>query len=261
MTYVITGGGSGIGQALSWKLAEQGANVIIVGRREAALKKTRLCFPEKITAISADLSQESGRKKVVTTLQTLKINKIEALIHGAGIVQPIAPLTEISLDAWRLIQAINVEAPLFLTQQLLPQLVNGKVLIISTQVAHVAQPCLGAYCVSKAAAYMLSQCFNADWQALNIHTTTMTPGIVDTSMFADIVASSSIPEANRQFYQQVIEKNIWIKPEVAACFIQWLLCSLDATTFSSKEWDIYDTQHHGQWVKGFPAPRSPGFAE
>jgi benzil reductase ((S)-benzoin forming) len=260
MVYVITGGGSGIGQALSWKLAEQGFDVFIVGRREGALEKTRSRFPDKITAISADITQEAGREKITASLQSMNVKKIAALVHGAGIVQPIAPLASVSLEEWRLIQATNVEAPLFLTQRLLPQLKGGKVLVISTQIAHVAQPCLGPYCVSKAAVFMLSHCFNLDFQELDIHTTTMTPGIVDTPMFSDILANSSFPEANQQFYREVVNKNIWIKPEVVACFIQWLLCGLNNTTFSSKEWDIYDTQHHEHWVKGFTAPQSPGFA-
>jgi benzil reductase ((S)-benzoin forming) len=260
MTYIITGGGSGIGQALSWQLAAQGEKVIIIGRREEALAATCSRFPDNIQPIAADLSQETGRQKIVDVLESIKNLTIKALVHGAGIVEPITSLAKVTMDEWRAIQAINVEAPLFLTQQLLPWLKGGRVLMISTQVAHVAQPSMGAYCVSKAALFMLTQCLNIDLKSWDIHTASMTPGIVDTAMFSMLAAHPAFPEANHQFYQHVINNNIWIKPEVVACFIQWLLCSLDKTTFSSQEWDIYDTSHHIHWVKGFAAPQSPGFA-
>lgn len=260
MTYIITGGGSGIGQALSWQLAAQNEKVIIIGRREDALAATRSSFPENISTISGDLSQEQGREKVVNALKSMNGLKIKALVHGAGIIEPINSLANVSLTAWRAIQSTNVEAPLFLTQQLLPWLNGAKVLMVSTQVAHVAQPSLGAYCVSKAALFMLTQCLNLDLQSLDIHTTSMTPGIVDTAMFRSLATNPLLPEINRQFYHEVIQNNIWIQPRVAACFIQWLLCSLDKTTFSSREWDIYDSSHHVHWVKGFDAPQPPGFA-
>jgi NAD(P)-dependent dehydrogenase (short-subunit alcohol dehydrogenase family) len=260
MTYIITGGGSGIGQALSWRLAAQDEQVIIIGRREEALAVTCARFPEKISAISADLSQEAGRKKVVMALQSVQNLTIKALIHGAGIVDPVVSLAHVTIDAWRAIQSTNVEAPLFLTQQLLPWLKSGRLLMISTQVAHVAQLFMGPYCVSKAALFMLTQCLNLDLHALDINVTSMTPGIVDTAMFRSLAVNPAFSEVQHQFYQNVIKSNIWIQPDVAACFIQWLLCSLDKTAFSSQEWDIYDTSHHHHWVRGFVAPQAPGFA-
>lgn len=260
MTYIITGGGSGIGQALSWNLAAEGEKIIIIGRREETLATTRARFPENIFPIAADLSQEAGRKKVVAVLEKMKNLTIKALIHAAGTVEPIISLEKVSLDEWHTIQAINVEAPLFLTQQLLPWLKSGRVLMVSTQVAHVAQPVMGPYCVSKAALFMLTQCLNIDLNLFDISVASMTPGIVDTPMFNTLVDHPSIPEAHHLFYQHVIKNNIWIRPEVVASFIQWLLCSLDKKTFSSQEWDIYDTSHHIHWVKGFDAPQTPGYA-
>ncbi len=259
MTYVVTGGGSGIGQAISWKLAAEGEQVFIVGRRKEMLEETCVKFSSHITPIGADLSTEAGRKKVANFLQSKGI-AIKGLVHAAATVQPVLSLDKVSLDAWRMIQAINVEAPLFLTQQLLPLLKGGKVLVISSQIAHVAVSCLGAYCVSKAALSMLYQCFNLDFQAWDIHASSVTPGIVNTHMFAEVAMSNDIPEISRQFYQGVMHKNSLIKPEVVACFIHWLLCSVDRESFSSKEWDIYDTNHHEHWVKGFNPPESLGFA-
>lgn len=256
--YIITGGSSGIGQALAWRLAAQGEYVVIIGRKIEALEQTRCQFPEFITIISADLSKEEDREKVYKELKSIK--KIKGLVHSAATVQPVAPLAEVSLVDWKNIQALNVEAPLFLTQNLLPKLKKSKVLFISSQVAHVAQPCIGPYCVSKAGVSMLYQCFNIDFKPWKVYSSSVKPGIVNTPMFAEIAANPSFPEENRRFYQQVIDKNEWIEPEVAACFIEWLLCFVDEEKFSSQEWDIYDSIYHEYWIKDFPAPKSPGFA-
>ena len=256
--YLITGGSRGIGQALSWQLAAQGEHVIIVGRHPETLEATCLRYPNNITSIVADISQEEGRKKVFIALEN--ILHLKGLIHNAATVQPIMPLTHVSLEEWRKIQQLNVEAPLFLTQQCLPQLKNSKVLFISSKVAHVAQPCLGPYCVSKAGVSMLYQCFNIDFHSLGVYDSSVMPGIVKTDMFSEIAANPLFPEENRRFYQSVIEKNEWIEPEVVACFIEWLLCSVENSVFASKEWDIYDESHHIDWVKSFPKPKSPGFA-
>ena len=58
---VVTGGGSGLGRALAHGLARQGANVMIVGRREEPLKQTASFAPERIFIQPADLSCQDGR--------------------------------------------------------------------------------------------------------------------------------------------------------------------------------------------------------
>lgn len=256
--YVITGGSSGIGQALSWRLAAQGNHVMVIGRNGKALQKTCDRFPEYISPIVADVSDTIGRETIVTALQS--VQSMKGLIHAAGMVQPIMSLANIHLEQWRTIQAINVEAPLFLTQALLPQLHNARVLMLSSQVAHVAQPCLAPYCVSKAGVSMLYHCFNIDFRAWGVYTGSATPGIVDTPMFDELVANRFFPEGHQRFYQQVVDNHERIQPDVVACFLQWLLCDIDVDTFSAREWDIYDVSHHTHWVKGFSAPQTPGFA-
>lgn len=65
--FLITGGGSGIGRALAQALAVRAQNVMIVGRREAALAKTA-AFSASITYLCADVSREEGRQQIAASL-------------------------------------------------------------------------------------------------------------------------------------------------------------------------------------------------
>jgi benzil reductase ((S)-benzoin forming) len=251
--YVITGGGVGIGQALSWKLAEQNETVVIIGRNKERLEETRSRFPHLITAIQADVV--SDREKILQALQP--VNNLKGLVHAAALNKSVMPFPDISLEAWQEAQAVILNAPLFLTKTLLPLLKNSRVLLISSMLSHVAHPLLMPYCVSKAGILMMFQCFKADNLSPYVHFGCVTPGIVDTSSFKEVALNPYLPEKYRYFYQHLMNENIALKPEVPACFIHWLLSSVEAEQFSSHEWNIYDTSHHKYWLKDFFVPTLP----
>ena len=73
---LITGGGSGIGQALAWESAKHGMQVFIVGRRLDQLQETAVHFPNQIMPIQADVSLEADRAKIVAALKNTEIDYI-----------------------------------------------------------------------------------------------------------------------------------------------------------------------------------------
>lgn len=140
--YVITGGGSGIGQALAWQLAEQGEKVVIIGRRQAALATTSLRFPEHISMISADVSHEAGRDEIAQQLQSY--TSLKGLIYAAVTILPLVRIGGMSMATWHHTQAVNVDPLVFLTQRLLPQLTNARVILFSSSLGRVAVPYLAS---------------------------------------------------------------------------------------------------------------------
>lgn len=246
--FVVVGGGSGIGQALAWLLAKQSEYVVVIGRRKDALEKTCSKFPHYITSISADVAKETGREKIVKSLEGVK--QIKALILGAAIIKPLSSITTISLEQWRETQAVNVEGPLFLTQKLLPKLNNARVLLFSSVLSRKPHPSLAAYCVSKAAILMLYECFKSDFQSMDIHFGCVNPGLVETRLFFQVADNRDIfPKEYQQMYQKLIDEKWFLKPRTVAYFIYWLLCSIDVEKFSSQEWNIFDSSHHKYWAK------------
>ena len=130
---LITGGGTGIGRALAEKFAAKGWQVIIVGRRSEFLQDVVSQYPESILAITADVGKYVDRQTITSQVQ----KPLHLLVHNAAVLGPVGPLLEVSLEDWRSHIASNVEGPLFLTQELLPKLVEGsRVIQISSGAAH-----------------------------------------------------------------------------------------------------------------------------
>ncbi|HRD70035.1 MAG TPA: SDR family NAD(P)-dependent oxidoreductase [Legionella sp.] len=242
--FIITGGGSGIGKALALALAKRDKSVIIIGRREELLKETA-AQSGLIQYLVADVSTAQGLDRIVEFVKQLPM--ITALINNAGTINPVVSLQDMHIDSWHQTLNTNLDAALFLPQKLHDKLTGGRVLNIGSGVAYFPVRGWGAYCVSKAALSMLTRCWQLEAQ--QIHFASVMPGIVDTEMQAIARTGNNMELENVQFYQSLKQNNRLIFPEVVAEFLTWLLLSIDEQTFSSREWDIYDTSHHASWLK------------
>lgn len=241
--FVITGGGTGIGRALALNLASKGCSVLIAGRRQAMLDEVVAENPLKISAISVDLSNPSGRDDLLAHIGN---KSLTALVHNAGILEPLRPLREISLPEWQFAQQVNVEAPLFLSQALLVNLKGGRVLHLSSAMAHMAAAGWGCYCVTKSALYMLYQMFNKEQS--DIAFGSVMPGITDTNMQSLIREAEGLPDKDSAFFNRLYDESMLLSPETVAAFLSYLLLETSPDVFREKEWDIYDSKHHPHWL-------------
>lgn len=242
--FVITGGGSGIGRALAHALANRNKKVLVIGRREHLLQETAKAS-SLITPFCADVSTRKGRSSIVEHLASTKA--IEGLIHNAGLIEPIVPIDVIDEVSWQQGMAVNVEAPLFLTQDLRPKLTNGRVLTMGSAVAYFPVTGWALYCVSKAALSMLTRCWQLECSEMAI--ASVMPGIIDTPMQAQIRKASSMEPDKLDFYHRLKKEGRLVSPATVALFLCWLLLDIDKATYVSKEWDIYDETHHHAWLK------------
>lgn len=241
--FVVTGGGRGIGRAVAIALAERGKSVLIVGRHEDTLAETATCSP-LITYYCADVSSSQGREQLAAFLQPIAI--LSGLIHNAGIIEPIAPISQIDAASWHQCMATNLDAPLFLSQLLMDKLINGRVLNISSGAAHFPVQGWAAYCVSKAALSMLTQCWQIE--SPDIAFASVMPGIIDTQMQAVIRDAVHMSAEKVDFFNQLKNTNRLVSPATVAAFLCWLLLDIDNAHYVSQEWDIYDTNHHHAWL-------------
>lgn len=239
---IVTGAGSGLGRAISIELAKTyGMNVLAVGRRLEPLKQTQKQAPQKIQTLSADVSSEEGRQKIVDFAAD---KAVKFVVHNAAVLQPVKPLRNITTEEWRTHFAINVEGPLFLTQKLLPYLGQGaRILHISSGAAHHAYAGWGAYCTSKAALHMLYLVWNKELKEQGILVGSVRPGVVDTPMQDQVRQSSkeAFPELDR--FLQLHAEGKLLAPQTVARFIGLLLTRTSDEQFVGQEWDI---REHGQ---------------
>src|SRR5262245_52095616 len=120
---VVTGAGSGVGQAIACALATQGATLCLVGRTPATLEATA-CSVNNANCIMrcypTDLTQDDAVQALTEQLQR-EWDAIDILVHSAGVYTmgtfEATPVTELDLQ-----YRTNVRAPYLLTQALLPML-------------------------------------------------------------------------------------------------------------------------------------------
>ncbi len=234
--FVITGGSSGIGFALARALVARDQKVCVIGRRVALLQEAAQYSP-RISYIEADIATEAGCKHVASVLK--KCDRLNGLVNNAGVIEPIAPIARITREAWHKLMSTNLDAPLFLTQLLQHQLIGGRVLNIGSGAAYFAIEGWAAYCISKAALSMLTRCWQLECPEISC--ASVMPGIVDTAMQAVIRGSTSMASEKHAFFVKLKKEHQLLTVTQVANFLVTLLLDTDATTYSSKEWDIYET--------------------
>lgn len=238
---IVTGAGTGLGRAMALKLAGAGIPVIGVGRRVEPLDSLEDEAEGQITTLSADVGLPEGRQAIADAVGG---GRVRFLVHNAGVLEPVGPLSEVSLKDWRYSQAINVEAPLFLTQQLLPVLRGGRVLHISSGAAHRSIPGWGAYCTSKAALHMLYMVLRDELREQGIAVGSLRPGVVDTPMQALIREQPETRFPAVEQFRELKSSGALHDPDAVADFVVYLLTAVDAEGFAAQEWE-YD-QHRRQ---------------
>jgi len=183
---VITGAGGGIGRAIALRLAQCGMKLVLLGGNNLAkLEETRqqvsqytdcLAIPGNLT----DLSQlETMVDKAVTAFEG-----VDVLINNAGAAQstPFADITPQEFDS---IMAINVRAPFFLTQKILPYLRQSKaasIINLASVTSHAGYPLQSAYSASKHALLGFTKSLAAECYRDNIRVHAIAPGGVYTDM-------------------------------------------------------------------------------
>ena len=242
--FIITGGGSGVGKALALALAKRGKSVLIVGRREHLLQETA-SSSSLINYLCADVSSSEGIGSIKKFVDNTP--HIEGLINNAGSLQPVVALKEMKIEEWHQTLKTNLDAPLFLSQLLLDKLANGRVLNIGSGAAYFAIKGWAAYCVSKAALAMLTQCWQLE--SSSVAFASVKPGIIDTDMQALAREGSNMDPEHVAFYRRLKENNRLVSTDTLAEFLTWLLLDIDQNTYVSQEWDIYDTAHHADWLR------------
>lgn len=175
LTALVTGGGSGIGRAIAVALAEQGLEVIVVGRRPDALAATATLHPS-IRSQVGDVSDPADLEPMVEAA-TAPSGGLDVLINNAGVGVP-AGLGRISVDVARQTWATNVLGPTLLAQAALPYLIKSRGSIINISSTFGTKPAPGhsLYGASKAALEQLTRSWALELAEHGIRVNAVAPG-------------------------------------------------------------------------------------
>jgi short-subunit dehydrogenase len=182
----ITGASSGIGEALAYAYARQGARLILSSRNEQALKKVREnCSPSRneIRILPLDLSKpEHLNKKAEKALKIF--GKIDIMVHNAGVASRDLVLnTDLNTD--KKIMNTNYFGAIVLTKALLPSMLekkSGHFVVVSSVSGIYGVPRLSAYSASKHALHGFFESLRAEVAKEDIKITMVVPGFVRTNI-------------------------------------------------------------------------------
>ncbi|MEY2618294.1 MAG: hypothetical protein RL522_1296 [Pseudomonadota bacterium] len=191
---MVTGGASGIGLQIAQDLASRGATVCIVDRNAQAAAEA----VESLQAAGAhahafvvDLS-DAQATHVMLQQALAQVGTIDILVNNAGIVATV-PAADVTLSLWNTTLAVNLTAPMVLTQGVLPGMKAkgwGRVVNVSSISGVRAGTGRLAYGTSKAALIAMTGQFAIESAELGVTVNAIAPGFVDTPMLRSLNGSS-----------------------------------------------------------------------
>ncbi len=184
---VVTGGGRGIGAAISHMLAASGADVIVTGPSLDTLQPTVdeiVGAGGRAHALAADVSREEQVEELAAQVKA-RFGVPHVLVNNAGVNGIFKPLETTTLDEWNEIIGVNLTGA-FLTMRAFGSMMvserRGSIINISSVAGHVGQPRTGAYCASKGGVELLTRSVAIDWAKKGVRVNTVAPGYVETDM-------------------------------------------------------------------------------
>ena len=185
-TALVTGASRGIGRATALALAEAGAQVLVhygknAAEAEAVVTQIRTAGG-RAQAIGADLASPEGPMNLAREVRAIVGERLDILVANAGIAK-MSSIEDTTVEDFDALFAVNVRAPFFLVQQLLPILrEDSSVIFISSLAAHAAVGTLSAYAATKGAIDTLVKHFAAVLGPRGVRVNAVAPGVVATDM-------------------------------------------------------------------------------
>ncbi|MGI3212653.1 SDR family oxidoreductase [Roseovarius tibetensis] len=231
---LITGASKGIGAAAARKFAEAGANVALVARNGDAIADLAGEIGRSAVAIPCDVSRYWEMEAAVAACHTA-FGQLDVLINNAGVIEPIAPLSEVEPDIWGHAIDINLKGVFNGMRAALPGMIargSGTILTVSSGAAHNALEGWSAYCSSKAGAAMLTRCADHEARPAGIRVMGLSPGTVATDMQREIKQSGVNPVS-------ALDWSDHIPPDWPAKTLVWM-CGTDADEYIGHEISLRD---------------------
>ena len=233
---LITGANSGIGLATAKLFVEEGAKVVITGRRQEALDEAVKEIGGDVKAILADAADISKTKEVVEeTVATF--GKIDILFANAGVAY-FSPHTEITEEFFDSQFNINVKGPFFLIKEAIPHLNEGAVIIGNTSiVGQKGFDGTSVYSATKAAFRSLSRVLASELRANKIRVVSVAPGPIETPIYGKLgMPQEAVEEMGAGFAQQVPLGRFGAAEELAKSVL--FLASDDASFVNGVELEV-----------------------
>ncbi|RIA10988.1 NADP-dependent 3-hydroxy acid dehydrogenase YdfG [Flavobacteriaceae bacterium MAR_2010_72] len=183
-TAFITGATSGIGKATAIEFAKHGINLILCGRRQERLDqlKKELSLQTKVHILNFDVRDKVATMEAIQSIPK-SFNAIDILINNAGNAHGLDPIQTGNLDDWDAMMDINVKGLLYVSNAIIPQMVerkSGHIINIGSSAGKEVYPKGNVYCGSKHAVLAITEGMRIDLNPYGIKVSAINPGLVET---------------------------------------------------------------------------------
>ncbi|MEO0999781.1 MAG: SDR family oxidoreductase [Pseudomonadota bacterium] len=204
-TAIVTGGGSGIGEACAEVLAGAGAHVVVMGRRAEPL--AAVAARTGGTAIACDVSDWAAVEAAFAEAHAIA-GRLDVLVNNAGGPGPIAPVDEVDLDAWRASMEVNLFGALHAMRaavRLMRPAGRGSIVNMSSLMGVQGYPMRTAYSAAKFALVGMTEAVAREVGPVGIRVNALLPGAVSGANMDRIVARRA--EAEGRPAAEIVAEN------------------------------------------------------
>lgn len=198
---VVTGAGSGIGEATALRYAREGAEVICLDVDGDRAQATAAACPGPAVAYTCDVADSAALQAVATAIEEAH-GPVDVAVNNAGVGMG-GPFLDGDAKDWEWLMGVNLDGVANGCRSFGAPMVQrgrGHVVNIASGAAYVMNRDMAAYCASKAAVLALSRCLRADWAGGGVGVSVICPGVINTP----IVSRTRLlgPLAGRQAHLQ-----------------------------------------------------------
>jgi meso-butanediol dehydrogenase/(S,S)-butanediol dehydrogenase/diacetyl reductase len=186
---IVTGGGTGIGEAVTRRFVACRARVCITGRRREMLERVAKSLPEDSVRICpADVSSEEDVERILKTVLSFE-GGLHVLVNNAAIDQdPPAGVVDMDVAKWRRMFEVNLTGPFLMMKACIPRMIQaggGSVVNISSLAGLRCIPENPGFCATKGGLINLTQQVALDYGRYNVRCNVVCPGATKTDMFTE----------------------------------------------------------------------------